>query len=475
MRYGRTSIVNFLSQLAMSFAGFFATIALTRTLGADRYGAYVVVLAVLSWLTIAGNVGLSQAIKKRVSEAAEGNYVVSGLLAQFVLYVLLAVVLLLARPHLNAYMGIDATLVLVGLLGARLAGDFVQNVLDGQRLVHVSSVLSPIEWTTRSVVQVALVLTGFGLAGAFAGYAVGALVAVAVGSYFLSVPRTVPTRQEFRRLKSYAQFSWLASVQGRTFLSMDTVVLAIFVANDVIAVYEIAWNVASLFAIFGSSIRRTLFPEMSRISSENGVDAEITDLLRTSLTFSGLFIVPGLVGSAIVGDVVLSIYGPEFRTGYYILLALTVARLIYSYQGQFLNTIDAVDRPDLTFRINAVFVGANLALNVALISAFGWYGAATATTVSAALGLGLGYRYARRVVDVVVPFREVLNQWLAAAAMAVVVLAGRLVLGDSLLAVVPLVGVGAAVYFGALLALSGEFRAAVERNLPDDAPIPDLE
>lgn len=475
MRYGRTSIINFFSQLVMSFAGFFATIALTRTLGRDQYGAYVVVLAVLAWLTIAGNFGLSQAIKKRVSEATGDNYVVSGAFAQLGLYVLIAVVLLLARPYLNAYMGIEATFVLIGLLGVRLIGDFVETVLDGQRLVHVSSLLSPVEWTSRSLVQVALVLTGFGITGAFAGYAVGALVAAVVGSYFLSVPKSLPTRRELARLKSYAQFSWLASVQGRTFLSMDTVVLAAFVANSVIAVYEIAWNLASLFAIFGSSIRRTLFPEMSRISSEGGIDEEITGLLRTSLAFLGLFIVPGLVGSAIVGDVILTIYGSGFETGYYILLVLTFARLLYGYQGQFLNTLDAVDRPDLTFRINGVFVGTNLVLNVLLISQFGWYGAATATTASAALGLALGYYYAGTIVDVVVPVGEIAKQWLAAGVMAIVVSAGRIVLGDSLLVAVALAGVGAAVYFVALLGLSPTFRTTVANNLPVEIPLLDSE
>jgi O-antigen/teichoic acid export membrane protein len=55
---------------------------------------------------------------------------------------------------------------------------------------------------------------------------------------------------------------------------MDTLVLAIFVSNSLIAVYEVAWNLASLFAIFGSSISRTLFPEISKLSSEKGIGGE---------------------------------------------------------------------------------------------------------------------------------------------------------------------------------------------------------
>lgn len=455
----------------MSFSGFVATIALTRTLGQDRYGTYVVVLSVLAWVVMAGKLGLPQAIRKRVSERSEGNYVAMGLFAQFGLYAIVAVCLWIARHHLNEFIGIEATLVLIMMLGVRLLLDVVRSILDGQHLVHVSSILSPIEWTGRSFVQVTFVLSGFGIIGAFAGYIVGAVVATAIGTYFVTVPQTLPSRQDLYNLKSYAQFSWLGSIRGRTFLSMDTIILAFFVSNSLVAVYEIAWNLASLFAIFGSSISQTLFPAMSKISSEQESDAEIARLLRISLAFTGLFIVPGFVGSALVGDIILTIYGSGFDTGYYLLFVLTFARLLYGYMGQFLSTINAVDRPDLTFYINAVFVVVNLVLNIVLTWQFGWYGAATATTISAGLGLVLGYYYASQIINVVVPFGEIAKQWIAAGIMAIVVLAGRLMIGSSLPIVVILVVVGSAVYFGALLALSHEFRATVHDNLPFELPV----
>lgn len=454
----------------MSFSGFVATIVLTRTLGQERYGAYVVVLSVLAWVAIAGNLGLSPAVKKRVSEDDDGNYVVSGAIVQLVLYAIVAVCLWIAHPYLNAYMEVDATGILILLLAVKLAMDFVQSVLEGQHLVHISSLLSPVQWTSRSVVQVALVSAGFGLTGAFTGYVVGAVVAVLVGAYFASFNMSLPSRGDFNRLRSYAQFSWLASLKGRTFLSMDTLVLAVFVSNSVIAVYEIAWNLASLFAIFGSSVSRTLFPEMSKISSMEGANDEIAEMLRVSLAYSGLFIIPGLVGSAIVGDVVLTVYGSGFQTGYYILLILTFARLLYGYQGQFLTTLDAMNRPELTFRINAVFVAANLVLNIVLTSQYGWYGAAVATTVSAAIGLGLGYYYARQIIDVVVPVAVVVKQLFAAGVMTLIVYGSRLLFGDSLPVVIVLVTVGASVYFIMLLAVSQEFRTTVEDNLPFSLP-----
>ncbi|WP_082222434.1 oligosaccharide flippase family protein [Halorubrum halophilum] len=466
MKYGQTSIVNFLSRLIMSLSGFVATIILTRTLGQDQYGTYVVILSVLAWAGMIGQLGLLQAVKKRVSESNDGNYVVSGATIQFVLYLLLAIILWISRSTLNEFIGIDVTLIIILMLAIRLGLMFTQTVLEGQHLVHVSSILTPVEWVSRSLIQIVLVVSGFGIVGALAGYVVGAFVAAVIGIHFITVPSKPPSKEDFVQLKSYAQFSWLNSIKGRVFQSMDTLILAIFIPHGLIAVYEIAWNLASLFAIFGASISRTLFPEMSKIHSEEQSNAEIASLLRVSLVYSGLFIIPGFVGAALVGDVVLTIYGSEFQMGYYILLFLTFARLLYGYGRQFVNTIDAIDRPDLTFYINAVFVGVNLSLNVLLTWQFGWYGAAVATTFSCGIVLILGYYYADKVVDINIPFREIGRQIISSGVMAVVVLIGRSLLGESLSVIILLIGLGASVYFSVLLYMSEEFRSTVSDNIP---------
>lgn len=450
----------------MSLSGFFATIVLTRILGQERYGTYVVVLSVLAWTTMAAQVGLPTAIRKRVSEMNDGNYVLSGFIAQLCLYLILAACLWVARPYLNNFIGIPATGVIILMLGVTLMVSIVQSVLDGQHLVHVSSILIPVEWSSRSAIQIVLVTSGFGVVGAFAGYIAGGVVAALIGSYFISVPQGVPSKSDFRRLKSYAQFSYLGSITNRMFQSMDTIILAVFVSHSLIAVYEVAWNLASLFAIFGSSISRTLFPEMSKISSEQESNSEISDLLHISLAYSGLFIIPGLVGAALVGDIILTIYGPGFKSGYYILLILTFARLIYGYSRQFLSTIDAINRPDLTFYINAAFVTTNLLLNVTLTWRFGWYGAAVATTVSSLVSLAGGYYYANKIIDTTIPITEISKQCSAASVMAGIVLIGRFLFGRSIPVVTILVVIGATVYFVSLTALSAEFRHTIEDNLP---------
>jgi len=471
MKYGRTSVVTFLSKLGVSFFGFFGTVVLTRFLGRDQYGAYVVVMSVLAWAAVAGNLGINSAVKKRVSEQDGVDYIVPGVISQFGLFIVVAVLLWLGRPVLNDYIGIQATGIVIVLLLGRLSVALVSAVLDGQHMVHISSVLQPFQKTVQSIFQVALVVAGLGITGAFAGYFVGAVASVAVGAYFVPTRFEMPSLRDFRRLKSYAQFSWFAQVRGQTFMSMDTLILAIFVTNSVVGGYKAAWNLASIFATFSIAIQRTLFPEISALASQDNTKDKIAGLFRESLTYAGLIIIPGVVGSVLLGDIILRVYGEGFANGYHILVILGVARLLYGYQSQFLNTINALDYPEMTFKINLVFVGLNLALNVVLAASFGWYGAAVATTVSAVVGTLLGYRYLSSLIEVPIPLREIAYQVVAAGVMAAVVLPGRIQLPDTLPVGALLASVGAFVYFMTLLAISEKFRRTVDDNIPFRLPV----
>ncbi|MDY6779450.1 MAG: polysaccharide biosynthesis C-terminal domain-containing protein, partial [Halobacteria archaeon] len=114
-------------------------------------------------------------------------------------------------------------------------------------------------------------------------------------------------------------------------------------------------------------------------------------LAQTGVAYAGLFLVPGLVGGLVLGEVILSVYSQEFQQGYLVLVLLILARLISTYKNQFVNVIDAINKPDVGFKINAVFVVTNVSLNFVLVYFRGWIGAAVATAVSAAVGCVLAY------------------------------------------------------------------------------------
>lgn len=472
VRLGQTSAIHFGSHVLASIAGFVATLYIARELGSSTLGTYSVFVAVLIWLKTAIGTGLHEAVKKRISEAGErSGDLGAGILLQAVGFLVVAAAAVTFSGPLNDYLGFEGTVALVGTFALVLTFAFVRTVLEGERKVHLSALLWPLDRIVRSGVQLGVVflgLLGGGLVGLVWGYAAGAAVATLVGLVGVGGRPGLPRREHFERVLGFARYSWLSGVEERSFSSMDTVVLGVFVAPNLIGYYEVSWNLASILAIFGVSISDAMFPTISKLDSEDE-RAAVGGLVNDALAFTGLFLVPGLVGAVVVGERVLAIYGPGFRQAGTVLLILIVARLLYAYEAQLVSTLNAIDRPEIAFRVNAVFVGLTLGLNVVLVYLYGWVGAAVATTLAAAVGLVLAYRALRGIVHFDVPVSELTRQWIAAAGMGVVVYVAEPALSraftPAVYGTVLLVGVGAGVYLAILVSLSKRFRTTLRDNV----------
>ncbi len=480
MEVGQTSVIHFVSRLFASLLGFVATIYFARLLGADPLGIYYLVIGVVSWLAIAGKIGISGAVTKRVSEGKQREqFAAAAILFVTVLFIILSISLLLFRPYVDNYLGYPATGYVVLILLVTLAWSIVSSLLSGLHLVHLNGLLSPVKTGGQSLLQLGAVVAGIGLTGLFLGYIVGLVVVIVIGSAFVFTRLEgikTPKKQHFESLFDYAKFSWLGNLESRMFNYTDVIVLGFFVPSALIGIYSIAWNVAMFLILFSGSISTTLFPEMSKHSASEDLQS-VANLLEDALSYAGLILIPGLVGGIILSERILQIYGEEFTQGALILVILIAAALVRAYQKQLLTTLSAIDRPDLSFRANALFVIVNLSLNVALIYLYGWLGAAVATVLSVVASLVLAHHYLSAIVDFAVPFLEISRQWFAAIAMAVVVYGGLQfentfsMIGHNVATVILLVGLGAAVYFILLLAVSVQFRQIIDRNLPINVPL----
>ena len=479
MKLGQTSIIHFVSSFVSSVLGFVATVYIARILGPGPLGIYQVAIGLVSWMAIFGKIGVSRAITKRVSEGNEpGEYAVAGTAVIAALFAALTAGVVLFRGEVAAYVEYPVAGYLIIILLVVLLSSLVNSLLVGLKLVHVSGVLSPIKTGGQALAQIGLIAAGAGTAALFIGHIFGFAVVLAVGGYYIlqNLPSMrIPEERHFQGLFDFAKFSWLGNLQSRMFNYTDVLVLGYFVSSGLIGIYAAAWNIGQFLILFSGTLTSTLFPEMSSMSAKQDPQV-VSRIVEQSLTFGGLFLTPGLFGGALLGERILRIYGPEFPQGATVLTVLIVANLFMGYQNQLLNTLNAIDRPDLAFRVNAVFVAANVSLNVGLIYLYGWIGAAVATATSVAVSLVLAYRHVDAIIDFDLPVGEIVRQWIAGAVMAGIVYSGlrmeeayRLV-GHNFAVVVVLVIAGAGVYFTILLGLSREFRETVDRNLPVDIP-----
>ncbi|THE63249.1 transporter [Salinadaptatus halalkaliphilus] len=478
MRLGQTSIIYVISKFAISVIGFLATVYFTRTLGVEIYGFYAITLALVSWLGVVKSVGFGDAIVKRMSEDEEPDaYLAAGTTIKGILTTVVAVGVLIFQEQVNSYVGQPVAEFVVLLLIVSIFSGLISSALKGTHRVHVYAPLSTLKEAGRSVAMVALVFAGWGLSGMLFGHAIGTAVMATIGLWIVRPSIVRPQWRHVVRLFDFAKFSWLGSMRKKTFSEADILILGLFVPAGLTGIYAVAYSLSKFLEIFGSAIQKTLFPEMSKRSAQDDLDM-IATLTNDALTFAGLFLIPGIVGSAILGDRLMLVYGPGFDIGHWILVILLVGLTVYTYTKQLLNTLNAIDRPDLAFRANGAFIVTNIVLNVVLVYSIGWFGAAIATASSTAIGFVLSLYYVRKFIDTHLPYSEIGRQSIAAISMGVVVYVARQ-LGETNLGwvddfnvvfVLLLVSLGAAVYFTILLVISRRFRTTVTNNLPFDVP-----
>lgn len=476
MRLGQTSALYLISKIVGSLLGFFATVYFARVLGEDVLGQYALALTLVTWLSVGGRAGITKSITKRISEGKEpAQFAGAGLVVMGTLMTVVAVLVGFFHNQINAYIGAPVAELVIIILFALLYKSFVNGSLQGNHLVHAYAILSTGRQALVALSQIALVAIGLELAGMLWGYIIGYIVAGTIGIWLLGLRPALPEKRHIVSIFEYAKFAWLGSIRGRTFDTVDVAVLGFFVTQGLIGIYSVAWSLGKFLDIFGSAISSTLFPEMSKVSAENNPDA-VAGLTEDALTYAGLILIPGLVGALVLGDRLMKIYGEAFITGFDILVILIFALLIYTYNKQLLNTLNAIDRPELAFRANGVFITVNIALNFILIWQFGWVGAAVATALSAAVGLICAYYYTSQEVAFSLPITEIAYQWIGALSMGVVVYGVRQfgethwIASYNEVFVVLLVSLGAGIYFMMLFAISKTFRTTVTNNLPFDIP-----
>jgi O-antigen/teichoic acid export membrane protein len=464
--------------------GFVAMVYFARELGSGTLGVYFLVVALVGWLKLGNNMGISLALNKRISEGEDkSQHLIAALSVVVAAFVVISTGVYILRGQVNDYLGGNLHYYVILLLGAKTMFMIVKNAMKGEHLVHAQGLVSLPSTTLRIVIQATAVVFGLGATGLLFGEAIAAILS-AIGATVLtltyfgrSVRLRLPTKEHYFSLINYAKFSWLSSMKGKIYQRADIIILGFFVTSNLVGIYAICWNISRFLEIFTKSLSTTLFPEMSKVSSEEGV-GEVAPHTENALAYSGLMIIPGLVGATVVGNGILNIYGAEFRQGHNILVTLVGSGLIHGYYKQLVNTMDAVNRPDLTFAVNIFFAITNIILNLILVYLYGWIGAAIATLVSVGVSTVLAYSMLSRILDFSVPYMEILKQVLSASVMGALVytllrILGLLGLGrEMFVSVFVAVGFGALVYFACLLLVSERFRNVVSENLGDTGVYP---
>lgn len=162
---------------------------------------------------------------------------------------------------------------------------------------------------------------------------------------------------------------------------IDSFVLGIYVSDSEIGVYNVAIKIALGASFAMEAINSGLAPKIARLYFDNN-EIEFKKLVRFS-TLLNFTVTIGIVAILIIfNQFLLGLFGEEFKTGFSVLLILSLVHLFNSFMGSAAIIMQMIGYQKQYQNIAILALVLNLGLNFLLIPQFGNVGAALSTAFS---------------------------------------------------------------------------------------------
>jgi O-antigen/teichoic acid export membrane protein len=276
---------------------------------------------------------------------------------------------------------------------------------------------------TKLVVSVGLVLLGFGVAGAVAGYTASFFVSGAIGVALViimsgsALPKGL--KADLNTGVSYGWPVYLSTLASGFVAPAINTVLALTVSNSQIGGYALATTFSTLIVLFTYPISTVLFPLFSRRFEDYRV---LASTYRTSVWFTALLVVP--VASFIIAfssPLMVTFYGRAYAFG---ASYLTLLASIYLMAGigslawsSLLNGIGHTRDVLVTTAVGSVV---SVAAAILLIQGMGVTGAIVGLIFGNVVMVALGIRMVRRRLETALGLASTWKFYLAAALAATI-------------------------------------------------------
>jgi O-antigen/teichoic acid export membrane protein len=376
-----------------------STIIVARALGSYEFGIYAYVSVVVMLLGIALSFGFNSSTLRFVPNylARRRARRLSGFLKQ--------------SYGMALGVGCGGALLAAAIVWALrgiIEDHFVKPLLLGLLCVPVWTLLNQLEATARALgwmktayvpgyILRPLVLTGVvGAVVLFGGTAdaITATLALCAACATAALAQGAVVYSGIREHLAVARPAfhtayWVATSLGFlvidalriTLDNIDVLMIGRLIDPHSVAIYFAVIRTGGLVALVSFSMIALSIPKFAEIHSIGTRD----DLQRLVSSVTRLIFWPScLVAGALaaLGPFVLSLFGPEFRSGYPTMLVVLIGLVLRSSLGPVEYLLNMTGHHRDTISVYAVAAAANVALNLWLIPAYGIIGAAIATHAS---------------------------------------------------------------------------------------------
>ncbi len=396
-------------------AGLIIVIALTRGLGPEIYGVFVLSSAIVLWIEWTLASFFSRATVKMVSDAS-APMDVAGTLVKWELAVGIAAGIVVAL----AAGGIASMLNEPALTGPlRLLAVDIPIFSLGQALRNAQVGIGRFDYRaaasgTRSIVRLALTLLlihlGFSLTGALLAMIGASIAEVLVASRGLKLSwRHGPASPAFRLIAAYAVPTFVFAAAVRIFDRMDLLMLKATGATTAAAgLYGATLTATRIPMLLAGSVAPLILATMTMLLRTKEVDAART-MARQSVRLTLLFLPFAAIGAGASPGLLRLALGSDYSIGPWVPTALIAAAAAMFLLSVGVAILTAAGKPGVTSIVGSAMVLAAFPAHLMLIPRFGAEGASTVTAVTALIAAGITARVALREIGSTFPWASLVR------------------------------------------------------------------
>lgn len=397
----RASAVSMAVRVTGLALAFLSHLVLSRALGANQYGQYMIALGWAMVLVIPARLGLDNSvlrfatIYREEGRAADFRGLIRFSLGAMILIgaAIVAVLLLAKAVEFRPLEPIGWALIAgVGLLVpfSAILGWLSALVRTANRIFASQFYEQMLRPLLLMMAVVAVIVAGGGLnSGRAMLLTSGAVIAVTAGLaiHARRIFSEMPTGQaSFEHRRNWLSVSWplfLMAIVQELLNQVDLILLGLLSNATQAAHFAASMRLASLVTFGLMAIGTVSGPLIASAYHRNDL-SELARIAKLSARFSTIF--AALMAALLValGRPALSLFGPGFDAAYPVLLVLLVGGMINSMTGSVGYLLTMTGRERMASIILAAALAASLVSNLILIPRLGAVGAAVASTLGLA-------------------------------------------------------------------------------------------
>lgn len=448
----KTSLFLFLAKIAINIIGLLSTVYFTRKIGATILGVYFLFLTVNDIVGMFANLGLKAAVTKRISEGKDqGQLLSASFIIQVLLIAFLLVTVIVLKPHIEDYIGASLTFFLIIVIALSQINKLFQAVLRGRKKITKTALLTLLNNVSRTLVSILLLMLGLELYALIYGLLFGYFLSSLLGYLSLRLQFAKPSKHHFRSLLEFAKFGALLGFGGVIYNWVDPLVIGWVLSKADVAIYKVAWKVATFTSILSFAISTTIFPQVSEWHAWSNEKA-ISRIIPSAIIFSSLIPIGAFSGALMFSGDILEIFGEEFTKGWLVLIILLLESIFLGIRLVFDNILAGMDKLNTYLRVRIISILLNILLSIIFVWKLGIVGVAIATLAGSLVESILAAWSLRQDIYFKLPLLDLLFLFGGSLVMSLMLLPIKNFFGElTIEQLIGLIMVGGFIYFAILM------------------------